>query len=526
MAQTLDTNGNVITGGFSTNMTPSQYSAQYAGSNAPMPQVLPKAGYSSLTTGNNIQGSLAQTPSTPQKDNYTPVALQSAEDVVHQSKVDTANSQEGQRATSLNDYIYSSLGLNGGTSLEGQKAQAQQQLETEQGLNDKLSRVTSLSKRIQGLDFTSEADKQRILASPIGGITSSDLSGREQEIDRNARINRLDLTAQLFAAQGDVDNANAVIKKSIDYKYADQEAKLKNAIQFYDINDKALGRKAQDQKDIAQAKLTDLQNKKVNDTNIQSMLVQASTSAPQAVLDNAKSIAEKGGSVTDVAMALGKYGGDYYKTELLKQQIASEKAQQSKYYADAAKTRSETGNLNVPSGAYLDPKVTENPTFKLAQSLTPVKTAIEAYKNAINTYGTYELANAIGKGEIQSTYGNALAAWKTMAGLGALSGADFALAENAIPEPALFARNATSVSKLDNSLLNASSQINTYAKTLKTAYPRSAAGIDSVINPVNMSVPKDNLFSKALGQSSTPIIGTAIINKVNNDGTIDFVIPN
>lgn len=346
--QTLDQNGNVMAGGFSTNMTPTQYSSRY-GTTIPAPTISPTTDYYSLTSPTKIQGSLANpAPVAPPSLNSTNVALGNAESVLRQSQLDTANSQEAQTQDYLNNYIKNNLGLSGGMSLEGQKAQTQEELSQGQGLNDKLSRVSTISNQIKGLDFTNEADKQRILASPIGGLTSADYSGRQEEIDRKTHIQRLDLTAQLFAAQGDVTNANAVIERAIQYKYADREAKLKNAISYFDMNEKTLGRKATEQKEIAQAKLKDLEVKRKNDEDISKMITDAIPNAPPDVIARANAIKDKGGSALQVAQSLGEYGGDYLVREELKAKIR-------KMDAESAKTRRESigggGNGAISTGS-------------------------------------------------------------------------------------------------------------------------------------------------------------------------------
>jgi hypothetical protein len=61
------------------------------------------------------------------------------------------------------------------------------------------------------------------------------------------------------------------------------------------------------------------------------MIVQgASQNAPQDLLTRAKNAK----TPSEAAIILGQYAGDYYKTELLKQQIATEKAQRAKIYND------------------------------------------------------------------------------------------------------------------------------------------------------------------------------------------------
>lgn len=150
----------------------------------------------------------------------------------------------------------------------------------------------------------------------------------------------------------------------------------------------------------------------------------------------------------------------------------------------ADEVRLQTQALKGVGSGILDPKVLTSPGFKVIQGLQPAIQAINDYKSAIEKYGTYEKADAAGKGLLTSSYGNALSAWKTLAQLGALSGADFELAENAIPKPqgigGLLARDKRYISQLDYSVKNANRQIGSIAEQLKVAYPRSSAGIDQL----------------------------------------------
>lgn len=116
-------------------------------------------------------------------------------------------------------------------------------------------------------------------------------------------------------------------------------------------------------------------------------------------------------------------------------------------------------------------KIQASPEYKTINSVLPTLQTLMDYKNAITKYGSGELFSGSGSGELKGTYGNALAAWKSLAGLGALSGADFGLAENAVPEPTFFARNATQLAKLQTSIDNAIKQATTVTNRLTSNYP-------------------------------------------------------
>jgi len=342
MAQTLDAKGNVISQGFSTNMSPAQL--------AMTGNVATNAPFSSITQVPKIQGVPASVPTPFPATNDSQVALSNF-DVIKQQQADLEATQEAQLQGALSNSIFKSLGLDGSVSLEGQKAQTQQQLEQAQGLDEKTKRMNSISNQIKGLDFTDQANKQRILASPIGGITQTDLSGRNTELDRLSFIKKMDLTASLFAAQGDVDSANSIIDRQIKFKYADQEAKLKNMVSYFDINEKMLGKKGEAQKALAEAKIKDIQVKKENEATISKMIIEAAPNAPASVIANATKIKESGGSAMAVAQVLGQFGGDYLKNQLLKEQIKKVRAERIEIDTKNNPIRQDsTGLISAPNG--------------------------------------------------------------------------------------------------------------------------------------------------------------------------------
>jgi hypothetical protein len=138
-------------------------------------------------------------------------------------------------------------------------------------------------------------------------------------------------------------------------------------------------------------------------------------------------------------------------------------------------------------------KAQATPEYKTISGVLPAIQSLKAYKDAINTYGTTEKVNGEGKGTLAGTYGNALATWKSLAGLGALSGADFTLAENAVPETGFFNRKSTMIGKIDASLTNAVSQAEALTKRLISANPEAAPVINvQLIDALKAAYPEKN----------------------------------
>lgn len=137
--------------------------------------------------------------------------------------------------------------------------------------------------------------------------------------------------------------------------------------------------------------------------------------------------------------------------------------------------------LNISASTLLDPKILSTPDYKTISALSPAITAINDYKKAVEKYGSYEKLNAEGSGILKSAYGDAIAAWKTLAGLGALSGADFGLAENTIPSPSLLTRNKKVNAQLVGAIDRATKQSSQVVSNLKLAYPDSKDGLDALL---------------------------------------------
>ena len=116
-------------------------------------------------------------------------------------------------------------------------------------------------------------------------------------------------------------------------------------------------------------------------------------------------------------------------------------------------------------------KIQSSPEYKTISGVLPALNAIKEYANAVKDTGSFEWFSGTKAGNLKATYGNALSAWKTLATLGALSGADFGLAENVIPAPGLFTRNSKVLSQLETALENGITQSEIMTRRLSQNYP-------------------------------------------------------
>ena len=164
---------------------------------------------------------------------------------------------------------------------------------------------------------------------------------------------------------------------------------------------------------------------------------------------------------------------DEYQRAGIASSLETDKAQRANIYSQISERDAQNQPING-----VDPKVfakvQASPEYKTINAVLPAISAIKAYSDAIKKYGTTEIISGEGKGTLKGTYGNAIAAWKTLAGLGALSGADFGLAENVIPETGFFQRKSTMLGKLNSGLKNAVSQVENMTKRLGQNYPQAS----------------------------------------------------
>lgn len=505
---TLDTSGNVIQNGYSTNLSPSQYNT--------VPNVM---------AGADVKSTATPVPTVPlsQTDPLSSLVAQSTLGLntaqtgvtTQEGKVDTAQDESNRLSKLL-------LGETPDT-ISAQQSQG----------------VPQLGNDIRNLQLDIQGKQQKYLqglSSIEGGNIRSLSNNQNVALSRQNALDVAIASSQLAAKQGNLIYANELVKNAIDAKYQPIKDALALQNQILTQDEKGLTRAdsklAAEKVALNSLKLKQVEKQQADDEAKQSLIVNASSQgAPADVLSRANRIIENGGTRAEVAAGLGQYAGNYWNTEKLKQDILESKAN-TEYKTAQAKELKIKNNQIVGTGTYLDPKVLENPTFKLAQALGPVRTAISRYQQAIKDYGSFELANASGKGEIQQSYGNAIAAWKTMAGLGALSGADFGLAENVIPAPTAFTRNSVIDSQLAGAVDSATSQINGYAGTLKTAYPTSSKGIDEVLNAnkpigiIKFSVPSTptGSYAETTMNSVVKVNSAPVESNINWDAQADALL--
>lgn len=159
-------------------------------------------------------------------------------------------------------------------------------------------------------------------------------------------------------------------------------------------------------------------------------------------------------------------------------------------------------------------KLQSSSEYKTIGGLLPAVQTIKKYQDMIQKHGSWSSNGAV-KGEIQSAYGNAIVAWKSLAALGALSGQDFELAESAIPAPGFWKRNAPIEGKLKGSLENAVTQAETLTKRLQQLYPQAKSLLETQLDDVRVQSYPDK-FKRGPDGKVYEITGKSSFNSAGN----------
>lgn len=308
--------------------------------------ISPKMDYSNFTKP-SVQGSLAY--DVPVGDT-TPVAQAQAgtnEQIMRDAQAQQATSGASKTQEMIDEYMRNYLGLGAKPGVDEQKAVDQQKLNEQYDISGATSKLKDLSSQIDALGIQTQAEKQAILASPIGGITSADLSGREQEITRKNDIKKLSLAAESLVLQGKLDSAKTAINNAIDLKYAPQEARYKKILELNTLNEKILGREATKMKELAEARIKDVAEKKEEEKKTADMVANAKAQgAPLSLITQIDEMVKNGAKGSEIATKLGQWGGKYWEIEKAK--------------ADAGKLKASIGTGNgAGAGTYVKG---QNPT--------------------------------------------------------------------------------------------------------------------------------------------------------------------
>lgn len=418
-----------------------------------------------------ISTSALSTPQTP--INIAPVADQSAiynagtmagTGTVQQG-VELAQKQADELAAQ-NKYVEGSNALSTLQAQASGKAQDQASAYAQSGgVNDLFKQLSQLNVEAQGL-------QRQTLANPLQQQESAIGTGRVQgQVDqitaqnqRSIALKALDLGQRAAIAQGNYDVAKNLADQQIEAKYAGLTAQIEAQKTNLAALDKIVLTPAQEKRKEAQAQLLkkqeqEIADKKAADKAVNDMLIEASPVAPPDVLAKAKDIQAKGGTAVQVAAALGKYGGDYLKNELLKEQIKT--AQSSRALA-----QQKADGTNI-AGKPL--KVSNTEITNLNEALTArdsVNSLVNQFKQNIKDYGTQTVFGK-GSGDREALRTNLLLAIKNMEKTGALDAGTINVLEGTIPSSKFFATEEAQQASLDTLLSTVNSKVDSYTNSYK-----------------------------------------------------------
>lgn len=329
-------------------------------------------------------------PVAPTVPQVAPTFTNEADRILRQSQVEDTEAQ--QLGNKLSERIFSSL-----QNLTGEQ-QALGEAQKEAGVGQFKQQLQDINSQILKKQAELQQDDIRLIQSVQNleqqKIPMEFITGQQQSVQRDAQIARAlkaseigILNASALATQGNIALAMETAQQAVDLKYAP----YKEEIALYKSQLEALApilsrdekKQAREQEIKANLALKDLDKRQKNDEALQNMLITASSqNAPMDLLNRAKNAK----TPSEAAMILGQYAGDFYKTELLKQQILTEKSQKANYDANAQKTRVETGLLGQPlttDGVIATlPKAAQERYYKLQGDFDA---ATKAYRGAIDS---------------------------------------------------------------------------------------------------------------------------------------------
>lgn len=221
------------------------------------------------------------------------------------------------------------------------------------GANAAVARIRQLNAQAVGLQNEAQAIPIQNAQNYQGtaGTQSGVQSVNHDQLSQNA-LKALSLGQQAALAQADYATAKDKADQIVNMKYAQLEADIvSRKTQLESLNQYVLT-PAQEKAKNAQVATIKKQEeiiaeKKANDKAIADLMINAAQVAPPDVLSRAKAIQDKGGSPTQVAMALGQYGKDYLANEKLKLDMQKVKADIAKTNLESSKIRGEINAQNI-----------------------------------------------------------------------------------------------------------------------------------------------------------------------------------
>lgn len=347
--------------------------------------------------------------------------------------------------------------------------------------NDLVSSMTALSNEAKAIPL---AMQEQVRGQ---GVTDAGLAPLTTAKLRENAIKALTLSSEGEALASRIANSETRLQRAkekaqqaVDLKYKPMEEEIERVKTFLEINEKYILNPAEKKRveatNLALAERERLlQDQKENDKKVTDMIITASSqNAPLTVLNNAKKLQTSGAKSSDVAIALGQYAGDYYRTELLKNQILTEKAQRAKILSDM-KVKADTVNIYGKPTKVTGTEIQNVNEAGIAKN--SFTSLIKQFKDNINSQGTYEMFGA-SAGEKNALGTNLLLAMKSLEKTGALDKGTIDVLAGTIPDNRFFATKSNQLKKLEvleNTVIGKADEfINSYRGTNAETDPRTS----------------------------------------------------
>ena len=326
-----------------------------------------------------------------------------------------AKQLEADRATSKDIYLQSLLGSQGEKQLT-QEAYAKTVDPLEQELTDINNQImaeqNAVRRRLQELDKNPQ------------GLFGGALQDEKNRVERESLAKQADLSVIQMARQGKYDSAKEIADRAIQVRLEQQQT-INEALKFnYDENKELFTKAEQRAFETAQADRERQLNKeetimqKISDISIEAI----KGNAPSSVIQKMRSA-----KTPEEAYFIGRGYIRDLDTELKKAQI-------DKTLADAKASDTTSGTLTERDLKAID----SSPQGKKLTSLSNLYQLSSTYKNLVDTYGFK--ATGPNKTLLDNAYADLKIAYKEAANLGALTGPDVNIIEEAI-KPASGATN-------------------------------------------------------------------------------------
>lgn len=340
----------------------------------------------------------------------------------------------------------------------GQKSYDTAQIYENSGLNKAYNELQDINAQMIGLKNEASAIPIQLQQESIGrGRTEAGIAPLQTAQLRDNALKALSLGQQAAIAEGNYNKAKNIADQKIQIKYDQLEANIKSKQTQLAALDKYTLTPAQEKAKEARALALKREEQDIADRkSIDTMIEDAIPNAPSSIINNARKIAEQGGSKLAVAQALGIYGGDYLSTQIKKAQLAKLGLENKKAY-DELYANAESGNLKTLSYEE-NAKFNSTPEAKGIKDATSYAKAVADYKSAIEKYGTGELVGE-GSGALGQAYSALVGATKDYYTLGTLDNGVQKLISLGIPEPSILGLKKGRIDALDTALDAASNAI-------------------------------------------------------------------